>query len=292
MTDEKQPGVNRRRVLATTGSIVGGLSISSGHVGSQSNKKTAREVFKQRIQSSLQYKNATQSLKKWRDYLEKQDITVHSNKFSVGPSSSESSSSGKFAGTQHISDQEALDITISLAVDGCGNYYTDLTWTYNKQQNGWHEDTGKPPLDGTGLYYNENWWNVLYDSVSETTETSKYVAYKDGSYGGNGPGFTVNDNNIWLYDDENKYHWAGVYLESVGDYSEDQRQVYGEYIHNWWEERTRVDSINVSYPAGISISYTKEEYVDEWKTDTEDDGDTFLKIKQSEATQNTYQCRY
>lgn len=120
--------------------------------------------------------------------------------------------------------------------------------------------------------------------------TSTYVGYSDGSYGGNGPGYWVNDNNIFLYDDEDERQHCGVFLHPIGDYEDNERQIFGEYTHTWNDTDVELDSVSVSYPRGISLSWSSSTTTEEWTTDTEDDSNTFLKMKQSEALENPFYC--
>ena len=287
--EEGDGRMNRRKVLATGVSIACGLSIGTNGVVSRAESDINKKKFKKTIQSSLVYREATQSRKKWEDYLEKHDISIHSNSYSFNKQNSGDGSGGKFTRTQELSGQSDLDITMGLAEDKNKNYYADLEWSYDAAE--WGGDSGEKPRDGVGILYDKNWWNLLYDSISKTTETTskqQYVEYEDGSYDGNGPGFTVDDFDMERDNDmQGGPYYAGVYLEPIGDYSEEQRQVYGEYLHNW-NESTSVTSMSVSYPSGgISLSYEEEENVKEWKTDTEKDGDTLLKVKQEEASDDS-----
>ena len=181
-------------------------------------------------------------------------------------------------------DRDDLDITLDLyyglCTGGSGTYYASINWYYDWALG----DNGDDPNDVAAIHYDKNWWNTDGDSVSEAIDTSDYVEYADGSYGGEGPGFTVDDQGADWAGDEDDYFYGGVYLNEIGDYSESQRAVLGEYQHNWTEESTSISSVSVSYPAGISVSFTNEEVTKSWKTDTEQDGDTWLEVYQKDAS--------
>lgn len=230
------------------------------------------------IEQSLRFREKVGSVEKWHEYLQNRGfgVTSDSRTFEVPvPASSEDVSTERY-------DTDELDITMSLTgqctVEGT-RYYADLSWSY---ASGWFTGSGAPPVDVAGLGYNTDWWELYSYTISETTSTSEYVSYRDGTMSsGAGLGFDVGDSSISTNGDEDDLHHCGVYLMPIGDYSENERRIQGAYSHTWSE--VTIDSVSVGYPLGISVSVSDE--TNEWKTDTEDDGDTLLRVNQGDMYQ-------
>lgn len=270
MTNHNSDGnYSRRKLLKSTGVALGATALPA----TASATPGPKSKFERTIEQSHHVKDKTGSMDKWRQFLRNRGISVASvnQRYSLsddGPS------------TDHYKDSKYLDITMSLSVDCYSNYYADLTWTYEEDGAWLHDAQGAPPLDAAGISYNQDWWNLTDDTISGTTSMSEYVSYADGSYGGNGPGFEMDDNSMSYNGDDGNLHWGGVFLQAIGDFDSNERQVFGDYVHTWKEGK--LERVTVSYPGGISVDLAPE--TESWKTDTEKDGDQLLKVKQSEAT--------
>ncbi|UPV75908.1 hypothetical protein M0R89_07575 [Halorussus limi] len=153
-------------------------------------------------------------------------------------------------------------------------YTIDMSWDY-KLESG---DYGQQPNDGAALYYSQGKWDYYSRSLSESTYSSQYVTVGDGN-NQDGAAFSVDD--VSSGDGDSLY--AGLNIQPIGDYSYSERKVFGEYMHTW----TTVDvnaSYGVSFPAGVSVSYSVDTNVNEEVTGTEGDGDTLMELDQSQAT--------
>ncbi|MFC6731692.1 hypothetical protein [Haladaptatus sp. GCM10025893] len=154
-----------------------------------------------------------------------------------------------------------------------GEYYAELIWTYNWE---W-DDSGQKPNDRVGIGYENQWWDFESYNVSETTETSTYVTPNENEFG-DGPSFEVDDYYIGWDGAENDQHWAGVYLEPVGNYTSDERRIQGGYSHIW--NNVSIDSVSIGYPWGVSVSVSDSRY--EWRTTTDDSGN-LLRVRQEDS---------
>jgi hypothetical protein len=260
-------GIGRRTYLRTAAT---GLAGTAGFASTAAGKRDGKEI----VEQSLRVKDATNSIDRWHEYLRDRGFGVasDSHRFAIdvdGPS------------TDHYKDQKFLDITITLSIDCSydGTYYTDLSWTYEEDGAWLHDAAGAPPVDIAGIGYHIDWWDLESYTISETTSMSEYVSYRDGTADGTGPGFEMDDDAMSYYGDDDDIHWCGLYIEPIGDYDSDERRLQGGYTHTWKE--VTIDSVSVSYPGGVSVSVSDE--TKSWDTDTEQDGDTLLRLRQSDA---------
>lgn len=239
--------------------------------GVTSGTSVAKSSFKETIQKALRIKERTGSLEKYEKYLHNQGFSKTKEQHSYTlPNHDEPDGPS----TEEISESD-LDITIYLWVDCSGNpYYGELNWSYNFG----YYNTGADPVDVAGIGYDSSWWDLHSYSISETTEASTYVTPNDDYFDGSGPGFDVNDWNAYQ-DGEDTGHYAGVYIEPVGSYGTDERRIQGAYTHTW--SSGSVTGGGASWPAGISISV--ESTTEKWRTRTKQDGDTLLRLAQSDA---------
>lgn len=281
MAKKQSNAMSRRSVLSTLASAGGLFGVSTIGVSARNRGRKGRD-FKDIVETAKRIRAKTGSMDKFRRYLQHHGISGKYKTHSFSPSRS--------GGLRpaHIEDDGALDISIGL-VQNCLDYHGELFWSYNPQSSGWfHTDVGKPPMDGAGIFFESDWWNLDGATTEDALSTSYWVGYQDGSNGGDGPGFWVNDNNIFLYEDEGDRHYCGVYLTPTGNYDENERAIHGEYTHTWNDTDVELSSIGVSFPWGISLSWSESNSVKQWTTDTEDDSSTFLSIKQSEAYTSCY----
>ncbi|KDE57288.1 hypothetical protein EL22_13350 [Halostagnicola sp. A56] len=153
-------------------------------------------------------------------------------------------------------------------------YTIDMEWTYDLEAG----DYGQSPNDGAALYYTDNGWDYYSRSLNESTYTSQYVSTEDDN---NNDGVAYSVDDVAASDGDNLY--CGLNIEPIGDYSYEEREVFGQYMHTWTDVEVS-SSFGVSFPAGISVSYSVDTSVGEETTGTEGDGDTMMTLDQSQAT--------
>lgn len=268
--DSTNDGIDRRRFLKTSGATaVTGLGFTSM---ARARGPSSREV----VEQSLRLKEATNDIDKWKEYLRNQGFSVASDSHTYEiPKSTDGVS------TQEVNTDE-LHIDISLSYDCEDVYYADLSWQYVDDTDDWHTPIGDVPYDGAGIGFDSDWWDLHSYTISDTTETSQYVSYRDGTADGTGPAFNVDDDQKYHDDNWDSVEYCGLYLDPIGDYSYDERRLQGGYGHTW--ENISVESISVGFPWAISVTVTDETY--RWETDTEEDEDTLLRLAQSDAYDN------
>jgi len=218
---KKKDETTRRSYLKTAGALgVAGLAPT---VARAQTKPT--DEFERTIEQSLRVKEKTGSVQKWQNFLRNRNFSVDSVSHRYSLPAKSSGSDG--ISTQHWYRDE-LDITITITGQyQCPDeYYVDLSWSYINDTSDNHVG-GELPTDIAGLYWDPNWWDLTAKDLSQSTATSSYVSYRDGSFDGNGPAFNVDDLSIYA-DDETALYYCGAYLVPLGDYSKDQRRVYGE----------------------------------------------------------------
>lgn len=222
------------------------------------------------------------------------------------------------ASTEEIDDPEGagFDLSVSGYYDSWtgeyqislgGQFYLDVnleTWDYDCVVTSYYS-YGSNPNDGAGLRWNtthdEYWEPVGDDSASDFVYTYGEFEWDDGSYdpdGGNG--YRVDDwqaSNNWVAEEgckdgnigrHSEYVYlgrGGVYLEPVGNHDSSDREVWGAYTHAWSADTTDL-GLSIGYPPGVSLSLTPSSEVEQEDTQTEKDGDTFLKIAQDEVVTN------
>ncbi|USZ69561.1 hypothetical protein NGM10_07465 [Halorussus salilacus] len=264
--EDSEDSINRRTVLRTAGAGLAGAGVFSGAVSGRSGRD--REAI---IEQSHDVLQATGSVERQHEFLRNRGFNTTYDRVTYQiPTSGE-------VGTESF-DKADLDITLSLFIDcsGDGTYTAQQSWTYD-----WGSfDGGADPMDISGLGWTDGWDLESY-TISETTYSSEYVSYHDGSVS-EGPGiaFDVDDYGIMLDDEEDYNHFFAVDLETVGDYTEEERRIQGSYTHLW--ESIEITGISIGYPASVSVSVSDATY--KWKTDTEDDGDTLLRVNESQAS--------
>lgn len=262
-------GIDRRAFLKTTG-------IGFAVVGTFAATASAKPASREDIEQSLRVKEETGSIEKWHQFLRNRgsDVTSETATYEMPV---EANSSGDVS-TQDWTKAE-LDITLTIGgyctTDG-PEYYADLSWSYDDAADSGNYGYGRLPLDIAGISYDYDWWDLTSYSVSEATSTSSYVTTREESFTGTGPAFEVNDYDISYDGAEQDLHYGGVYLEPIGDYSPSERRLQGGYTHTW--NSITIDSVSVSFPAGVGVSVSDATY--KWNTKTEQDQDTLLRVSQ------------
>lgn len=282
MRDEKSriDNVSRRKVLSTAAA---GLGIAVG-ASSTVSARNDRERFRRLIERSHRVREKTGSQKRWYEFLRNHGLTGTATGATFRIPSHDSDG----ASTQKIESETELDIWLSLWYNcETDEYYAEQNWTYDDSADGCdYCSDGDPPVDVTGFGWDYTWWDLASYSISESTTTSShgYVTVDEDSFDGEGPAFRVNDQDMWYYNDEDLSYYGGCYIVPVGDATEDERRIQGSYTHTW--KSIDITGISVSYPAGVSVSVSDATY--KWKTTTEKDQDTLLRVKQSGA--ENYNC--
>lgn len=212
----------------------------------------------------------------WKKYLRSQGIPLTSTKVGMNLDDNGVGTQG-FDNVDGSSSDCDICLDFSLYVDYSGVYSIDMFWDYDSEK--WVGGGGYDPVDALGLYFDPQQWDYESNSLSDTTYTSGngIVSVEDDSINDGLP-FTADDGAA----EDGTYYWAGLNVVPVGDYSSSERYVYGEYVHTWNVSETNY-SVGVSYPAGVSISFSTTETVKKESTGTEGDGDTLMKLNQSEA---------
>lgn len=260
--------VRRRRFL----SGVGATALSSPLVGSAAGRAgDARSIYERA--NEIRTKAGQRA---WKLFLQSQGIQVASvstafNKTEDGVS------------IQHYDnvDGSPSDCDICLNFSLLWNsfdyhYAIDCSWTYDPEG---FFNAAEDPYDVLGLYYNAQHWDYDSNNLYDTSYTSnKGVVEVSDDTVENGLAFVIEDS----ISDEDEYYWAGVKIQPTGDYSSSERYVYGEYTH-----ASEADEVNVtpslSYPGGLSLNYNTSEHVKKESTTTEGDGETLMKLSQSDA---------
>lgn len=223
--------------------------------------------FRGKIKASHKMLDSGASHQEREKFLERQGVKFDKNRHAY-----QIEKNGGDIGTQSYK-QDELDITTYLW-HGCsgGEYYSELVWEINKK----HFDShGDKPDDRLALGYDDNWWDYASYSVSETSETSEYIHVLEDDFG-SGPAFRFED-SAWGVG--NYVHYAGVYLDTRGDYDPEDRRIQGGFTHLW--EGVGIQSISVGYPFGISVGVDAD--YKSWRTQTEVDDDTLLRVNQSQS---------
>ena len=176
-------------------------------------------------------------------------------------------------------DDGDINLDFTLFTNSQNTIYTiDMEWTYDDE----NLQNGEEPVDFTGLYFSKDHWNIYGDSASVSTYSSgSHVNVNTSSRSLYGIGFEVDDKGA--SQDGSTSYYCGLNIEPVGDYTAQERQVKGEYTHTWGET-TYIDSFSIGLPHGASVTFKKETNVNEVKTTTEGDGDTWMELTQAQAT--------
>lgn len=272
---------SRRKFLAAAGSGVGAVLTASGAVRARND----REEFRRVIEQSHRVREKTGSQQRWYEFLRNRGLTGTTTHYTY-QLPAKASSDG--VSTQEIQSETELNIWLTLWYNcETDEYYAEQNWTYDDSADGCsYCSDGAPPVDVTGFGWDYQWWDLASYSISEATTTSSngYVSVDEDSFDGTGPAFRVNDEDIWWDGNEGNTFYGGCYIVPVGDATEDERRIQGSYTHTW--NSIEITGISVSFPAGVSVSVSDTTYT--WRTTTENDQDTLLRVKQSGAS--NYNC--
>lgn len=169
-------------------------------------------------------------------------------------------------------------IDFSLYVDHSGIYTIDMFWHFDSETI--ISEGGYTPVDALGLYFNPIHWDYESDTLSGTTYTSNkgIVTVEDDNIEDGLP-FVVNDGAA----SDSTSYWAGLNIVPVGNYTSSERYVYGEYVHTW-DVSNASYNVGVSLDKGVTITFDTSETVKSKSTGTEGDGNTMMKINQSQAS--------
>jgi len=263
MVGNKSNSYTRRtaiKLAAATG-VLGGFPIIGGANDQESE-------FEDHIRRSYELLRSGATHEARKRFLEARGLSVYETRHTFKmPAHADEVGTDSF-------DSNELDIRLNL-IAGCagGRYYAENVWEYDWDIGGGY---GQKPNDRIGIGFETQWWAYSSSSVSDTTETSSLVQPNESEFG-DGPAFEMNDASV---DAEDGRHWAGVYLDPVGDYSSNERRVQGGYSHLW--NGVTIENVSVGLPKGISVAVSNE--TNEWRTWTEQDNDTMLKAYQEDAT--------
>ena len=275
---ENRSGIRRRQILAG----VGVTTLSSPFVGSAAADKSDKEKGKDVLQRANKIRqNAGKQA--WKNFLQAKGFKISSKKTGINVSK-DSTQGGGGVSTQGFDNVDgsssSCDICIDFSLIGSrfGIYSVEMSWHYDSEK--WIGGGGYSPYDSLGLYFDPQMWDYESNSLSETTYTTDkdIVSVEDDSVDDGLP-FSVRDS----YASDNTEYWAGIQLYPVGDYSSYERYVYGDYLHSWNDTYTTYD-VSVSYPGGIDMTFSSDSDVITETTGTEGDGNTMMKISQSEVS--------
>ncbi|NEU58408.1 hypothetical protein [Halorussus sp. MSC15.2] len=277
MTKENESGrgrnetVNRRtalKALGAAGAAVTGTGVLGTVSAADPNQKY---IAIQRAANEIREKQGRQAMLR---FLRKQGIDYATVRKPMAIEGEDGISTNEFS---NVDGGSYCDICLDFTLYTNSNntiYTIDMEWTYKLE----NSDYGQQPNDGAALYYTDSAWDYYSNSLSETTYTSSNVSTEDDN---NNDGVAYSVNDVSAGDGDRLY--CGLNIEPIGDYSASEREVFGQYMHTWTDVEVN-SSFGVSFPAGISVSYSVDTNVNQEKTGTEGDGDTLMTLDQSEAT--------
>jgi len=191
-----------------------------------------------------------------------------------------------------------MDISYDLEIQKHNNS-TGVGCTYDRIS------YGEDPLDAAALTWNTDRWTAIspdrFEATTVSGDVERYDPFETGM-GGHEVGkaaFRVDDDKVsenWqeidyldcpgvgeseTYRDDVYAGNCGVYLQTDGDYSSDERFVKGGYTHAWSENSPRMGvSLSVSGDASITFNDSSGE-IKEDPVIRDENGDEIM-IKQSE----------
>lgn len=151
-----------------------------------------------------------------------------------------------------------------------GTYVAELSWEYDYPIG----FGGERPLDFVGIGWDGNTWYYENNSTNDSySNWGDFIQYY-GRSSGQGPAWSVKDWNLaHPLAEETDTCWVGVNLNWLSSEEEkDKPTIAASYTHTW--EDLEITGVDVSYPAGVSVSARNKE--DEWDKDT--DGDKYLEL--------------
>lgn len=262
--------VRRRRFLSKAGAV----ALTPALIGSAVAKKSDDPMVVRKRANKIR-RNAGQ--RAWKKFLRTKGFRLTSTPIGMKLNEGDVGTQG-FDNVDGSSSDCDICIEFSLYVDTSGVYTIDMFWDFDSEMV--VGGGGYSPVDALGLYYNPIHWDYETNTLSGTTYTSNkgIVAVEDDNVDDGLP-FVVDDGAA--SDDTN--YWAGLNIVPVGDYSSAERYVYGEYVHTWNTSNTSYN-VSVSFDNGVSITFDTNDTVKSLSTGTEGDGNSMMKINQSEAT--------
>lgn len=213
-------------------------------------------------------------------YLKKHGIGVSRVKGRVALSPDQSSNDDGVS-TQDSNFTAGDDATFTFSLYKDCTYYGSHDGTYTAELQ-WNYEEGEflddAPEDVAAITWNKGWDYDDYDDFYYTSHDD--ITYRSGT-SGNGPAFDVVDVN-----DQSRtgYWWCGTHIEPVGDYSNEERILAAAYTHTWTVDGDPyIDSVSVSYPPGISISFKNEDDEAREKTIDRDASGELFRENQAQA---------
>ncbi|WP_181687105.1 hypothetical protein [Halorhabdus salina] len=250
-------------------------------IASGSQSHTLSE-FKEDLNNAFEIRDQGGSIEEWRSYLVNQGYSVGDAVYSYPEDHPDGVTN--IIEPDHLANKKDLDIHISLVgpkdlSDYGETYAASLDMKYIEDGDLIHDTQGEPPVDLAGFGYHDPHWELITNDLSEATETSENINYRDGSYSTGGLAFDVYDEDLTIVTNGSPTEQCTVFLNPTGDADPEERIVHGDYHHTWNEIEIQGVSIN---PSGLSVVVSDE--AQEWETDTTRYGEEILKLSQADAT--------
>lgn len=227
--------LRRRDVLTTSGASLAGLSVIP-RIGSAG--QPSRDEI---IQKGLRIRDKTGSTDHFVKYLRNHGFTVIRTTSTV--SASKSSDSG--VSPEYLDEADlTMELSIFYQCYTCDyDCVVDLSWDWSGQD---FDDWGEPPRDITGFYWEDSDWNLATADYYRSDRV-----YFDG-FSGTHTSFEFNDSKG---DDGDLYYCASE-LSPIGDVSQSEREVGGEYVHTY--DSVQIESVSGSFPKGIRVKLSND----------------------------------
>jgi hypothetical protein len=145
-------------------------------------------------------------------------------------------------------DQQDASLTIGCASSGSDDEIVYMNWRWTG--GGYAED----PIDVAGISWDKRKWDLVEPNYSTSDDVKYYSRHHDGDMKGVSFEHTDTDREI------DKNYWGAVKLSPTGDWTEDERNVFGSYHHTW----DYVDITGIGVEAiGITVEVDRGE--DKWR---------------------------
>jgi len=287
---------SRRGFLGTVGAI--GATVGLPAVVGKQDELT----FEEKIERANRVRQEHNSRDAWKEYLLDRGVTGSSDQYTLGGDDGPS--------IQRYHDESEIDVEINLTFDvelreNQRKYYGELNWQFHwggKEVEKWCPDNqcrakaksrGEPPRDIVGIGFSKDHWDTQVRNIYSYTNASNHVEVEKESVTGRGENggvaFAMHDqaaNEGGGYEDDGQKFYTippsetffcGIFLEPVGEYTESQRWIQGDYHHIWGG--LGIDSVSI----GAGISTSLEFSTEEMKIATNNDN-CELELRQDEAT--------
>lgn len=270
--DDNRPELSRRMALkasaASIGTMAGATSIAAA---------APDRSYRERIYASHKVLE-NRGPEAQKEFLQNHGIGVtrQSGTAALRPTNND----GPSTQDSNFSAGDDATFYFSLYTDCDSNGYPDGTYT---AEFAWDYDEGEflddDPLDVAAITWNKGWDYDDYDDFYYTSHDD--VSYRSGT-SGEGPAFNVRD----VMDQSRTGWWyCGTHIEPIGDYDYDERILAAAYTHTWTVEgEPYIDSVGVSYPPGISISFKDSDDEAREKTIDRDSSGELFRESQSDAS--------